>query len=132
MRPAPPERSWAYPFTCSSPASPGLFILRDPDPDVGFLLYCDQAEKILQEKDPGRIVIDEIAGFQFALFLIRRRSRTLQPAFILFRFFDIVKVFPANLCETRLPGGYAVVMDDVISGIYANLVLQIIILLSGI
>jgi len=48
-------------------------------------------------------------------------------AFILFRFFDITKLFPAKLCEQRLPGGYGVVMDDVAAGVYANITLQILI-----
>ncbi len=117
-----------------SPATQGVIVLVATILILmsGSFFIADQAEKILQEKDPGRIVIDEIAGFQFALFLISPTLPHIAAGFILFRFFDIVKVFPANLCETRLPGGYAVVMDDVISGIYANLVLQIIILLSGI
>jgi phosphatidylglycerophosphatase A len=52
--------------------------------------------------------------------------------FVLFRFFDIVKPFPARLCQDRLPGGYGVVLDDVVAGIYANIVLQVLIALFGI
>jgi phosphatidylglycerophosphatase A len=44
--------------------------------------------------------------------------------FFLFRFFDIVKPPPARSCE-RLPGGFGIVADDVVSGIYANIILQI-------
>lgn len=84
------------------------------------------------QKDPGRIVIDEIAGFQVALFLVAPTLLHVVAGYVLFRFFDIVKPYPAKLCETKLPGGYAVVMDDIIAGIYANIVLQIAILLWGI
>jgi phosphatidylglycerophosphatase A len=84
------------------------------------------------QKDPGRIVIDEIAGFQVALFLVAPTVWHVIAGYALFRFFDIVKLYPANLCETKLPGGYAVVMDDIIAGIYANIVLRIAILLWGI
>jgi phosphatidylglycerophosphatase A len=52
--------------------------------------------------------------------------------FIFFRFFDIAKIFPARLCQDRLPGGYGVVFDDVVAGIYANIVLLGVIKLFGI
>ncbi|MCX5856743.1 MAG: phosphatidylglycerophosphatase A, partial [Deltaproteobacteria bacterium] len=52
--------------------------------------------------------------------------------FIFFRFFDIVKVFPARLCHDRLPGGYGVVCDDVVAGVYANVVLLVLIKVFGI
>ena len=52
--------------------------------------------------------------------------------FLLFRFFDIVKVFPAGYCQRRLPGGWGVVGDDVAAGIYSNVVLLFVIRWAGI
>lgn len=81
-----------------------------------------EAEKIFQAKDSQKIVIDEIIGQQFALFLVSPTLLHILAGFVLFRFFDIVKLFPARACE-RLPGGLGVVADDVVAGIYANIVL---------
>ena len=86
-----------------------------------------EAERIFQKKDAAAIVIDEIAGFLWAMLLIAPTPGHVLLAFVLFRIFDIAKVFPANLCERRLPGGCGVVADDVVAGIYANIVLQILI-----
>ncbi len=74
--------------------------------------------------DPGIIVIDEIVGMLFALIAIPKTTKWMIIAFLLFRVFDIVKPFPARRSE-RLPGGWGIMMDDVIAGIYANLLIQI-------
>lgn len=85
---------------------------------------AEKAEKIFQKKDCSFIVIDEIVGFLITMFLVPCTWTSLALGFILFRFFDIVKPPPANLFNTRKKGGLDVVMDDVIAGIYANLLLQ--------
>jgi len=90
--------------------------------------YASQeAEKIFREKDSSRIVIDEWAGFLWAMLLVFPTLPHLLGGLVLFRFFDIVKIFPANVFQNQLPGGYGVVMDDVAAGIYANIVLHILI-----
>jgi phosphatidylglycerophosphatase A len=75
------------------------------------------ASELLRQKDPGIIVIDEIVGFLTANFTAPASLISLLTAFILFRFFDIAKVFPANQLE-RLPGGAGIVLDDIMAGIY--------------
>ncbi|MEA2014659.1 MAG: phosphatidylglycerophosphatase A [Thermodesulfobacteriota bacterium] len=93
-----------------------------------FAVYISQeAEKIYNEKDPGRIVIDEIVGFQFTMFLVAPTIRHICIGFLLFRVFDIIKPFPIRLCENRFPGGYGVVGDDIVAGIYANITLLLLI-----
>ena len=82
-----------------------------------------EAEKIFNEKDSSRIVIDEIVGFQFAMFLVTPTALHVFLGFLLFRFFDIAKPFPVRLCERKLPGGYGVVGDDIVAGVYANIFL---------
>ena len=91
-----------------------------------------EAEKIFGEKDSSRIVFDEIVGFLWAMFLITPTLLHIVLAFVLFRAFDIAKVFPANLCEQRLPAGLGVVSDDVVAGIYANIVIQVLMRVWGI
>jgi phosphatidylglycerophosphatase A len=74
--------------------------------------------------DAGRIVIDEIVGMWVALLFLPRTVWILVPGFFIFRIFDIVKPFPAYRSQ-RLKAGWGVMVDDVIAGIYANVVLQL-------
>lgn len=82
---------------------------------------------ILKQKDPQVIVIDEIVGFFVANFLAPPRWSVLFCAFLLFRFFDIAKVFPTNRLE-QLPGGAGIVLDDVMAGLYAFLCLRLLLI----
>jgi phosphatidylglycerophosphatase A len=98
-----------------------------------FAVYVAQgAEKLFGEKDASQIVIDEIAGFQVTMFLVSPTVVHIAAGFVLFRIFDIIKPFPIHLCERRLPGGYGVVGDDVVAGIYGNIALLVLITCAGI
>jgi len=83
------------------------------------------AEKILGQKDPGCIVIDEIAGMAVTLAAIPFTLYTAIAGFLLFRFFDIVKPPPIKSIDRRVRGGIGIVLDDVIAGVFANIVLRI-------
>lgn len=72
--------------------------------------------------DAGKIVIDEVVGLQVALVLATPTLPGVVATFLLFRFFDIVKVFPAGRSQ-RLPRGWGVVTDDFIAGIYTRIAL---------
>ena len=74
--------------------------------------------------DAGRIVIDEIVGMWVALLFLPRTMWIAVLGFFIFRFFDIVKPFPADRSQ-RLKAGWGVMVDDVIAGIYANVILQL-------
>ena len=75
-----------------------------------------------QGKDPQVIVTDEVAGYFATISLMTDPTLAhLIAAFFVFRLFDIVKVFPGNLLE-RLPGGWGVLLDDVMGGVYGALV----------
>ena len=78
--------------------------------------------------DAGRIVIDEVVGMQAVLVFAKPTLWGIILAFFLFRFFDIVKVFPAGRAQS-LPRGYGVVCDDVIAGIYSRISLVLLALL---
>ncbi len=84
-----------------------------------------RAEILYGKKDDPRIVIDEIAGMLLGLFAMPADLKFFVAGFLFFRFFDILKIFPANLAQSRLNGGFAVVMDDVVAGIYTNISLQL-------
>jgi Phosphatidylglycerophosphatase A and related proteins len=88
------------------------------------IFISGRAEIIYQKKDDQRIVIDEIAGFQVAMLPVAITGLHLLVAFVLFRIFDIWKPFPIrNLQE--LPGGWGVVIDDVVAGIYAGVLMML-------
>ena len=89
------------------------------------ILIAHDAEKILKKDDPGCIVIDEIAGLMVALFGLPFNVIYASAGFAIFRFFDILKPFPIRLIEKKLSGGTAIVMDDVVAGIFSNLVLRV-------
>ena len=84
-----------------------------------------RAEKALGRVDPGQVVIDEVVG-QIITFVATPRVTWigLIAGFILFRAFDIVKPFPARQAE-RFPGGWGIMMDDVVAGLYSLIVLVI-------
>lgn len=84
---------------------------------------ANEGEKIFNQHDCPKIVIDEIAGFLIASY--GWHNYHLIYAFILFRFFDIVKPFPVRQLQ-RLPGGLGVMVDDIAAGLLANLVLYMV------
>src|ERR1700744_1593205 len=80
-------------------------------------------------KDPARVVIDEVAGMCISLLFVPVTIKYVIAALILFRFFDIAKPLLIRKLE-KLPGGWGIMLDDVLAGIYANIVLQIVLLLK--
>jgi phosphatidylglycerophosphatase A len=79
---------------------------------------ADEAERALGGKDPGVIVVDEVAGMMLAVLAAPLTPAVLLAGFLLFRVFDVVKPFPANVAQ-RLRGGLGVMVDDLIAGLYA-------------
>jgi len=75
------------------------------------------------QRDPGFVVIDEVAGQMIALIGCPLNWKYLLAGFILFRSFDIVKPFPLRRLE-KLPAGTGIMMDDVGAGLYALVLLQ--------
>jgi len=86
-----------------------------------------RAALILEQRDPPVIVIDEIVGFMIANFMAPRNVMLLGVAFLLFRFFDIAKVYPLSSLE-KLPGGAGIVLDDVMAGLYVFGILRLVLL----
>ena len=81
-----------------------------------------EAERILGSKDPGAIVIDEVAGMLVACLGLSLTPAAAVILFILFRFFDIRKPFPVGWLDRQLSGGIGIVADDLAAGVLANLV----------
>ncbi|MCD6501366.1 phosphatidylglycerophosphatase A [bacterium] len=92
------------------------------------VLVSGKAEKYWG-KDPSRIVIDEVAGSMVSIMLVPKSIVLWLIAFLAFRAYDIFKLPPANTAEKRLPGGWGVMGDDIVAGIYAFLLVHIVNLL---
>jgi phosphatidylglycerophosphatase A len=75
------------------------------------------------QKDPRRVVIDEVAGQLVALAAAPAGWAWVAAGFVFFRLFDILKPFPIRRLE-NLPGGWGIMADDVLAGLYAALLLQ--------
>lgn len=89
------------------------------------------AEKAWQKKDPGQVTIDEWAGQALTFLLVPLGDGSPTQivvrasfGFLLFRIFDIIKPPPAQRLE-RLPAGWGVLLDDLMAGVYANIVMQV-------
>ena len=85
----------------------------------------EQAQLHWGKKDDQRIVIDEMMGFLVTMLWVPKTTFTIIAGFILFRLFDIIKPPPIRRLE-NVNGGYGVVLDDVVAGIYGNIILHII------
>jgi phosphatidylglycerophosphatase A len=83
-----------------------------------------QAERVLGVKDPGAIVIDEVAGMTLSVLAFPLTLPVLAAGFVLFRLFDVTKPFPARASQ-RAPGGLGVMVDDLIAGLYAAIALAL-------
>lgn len=88
-----------------------------------------EMEKILDNRDPGVVVIDEIVGMLITMIAVPATPLAMVLGFILFRIFDIAKPFPVNFFDQRFHGGLGIMLDDVVAGIYALIILQFVLFL---
>ncbi|MBU1121416.1 MAG: phosphatidylglycerophosphatase A [Candidatus Omnitrophota bacterium] len=91
---------------------------------VSFLL-SSRAEKIFNEKDSKKIVIDDFAGMLITMLFIPHTPQFIFCGFFLFRALDMIKIPPADKIE-KYHGALGVVGDDVVAGIYANIILHLV------
>ena len=94
---------------------------------------ASRTERVLGLKDPGKVVVDEVAGqmialVPFSLFALSRGWIII--SFTLFRLFDIFKPYPARRCES-LRGGWGIMADDLVAGVYAALLVSLFAVLRG-
>lgn len=95
-----------------------------------------RTEALEGRKDPGKVVVDEVAGQMIALLPLTLMSfqsltRAVIISFILFRSFDIVKPYPAGRLE-HLRGGFGIMCDDLVAGAYAAVIASVLIQVFGI
>ena len=102
---------------------------------IGGIWAASRTEKVAGRKDPGIIVVDEVAGQLLALLpltLLTRNPPLLAVivSFTLFRCFDIVKPYPLRRLE-GLRGGFGVMCDDLVAGVYAAIITSVIVAIPG-
>ncbi|MDD2927887.1 MAG: phosphatidylglycerophosphatase A [Candidatus Omnitrophica bacterium] len=124
------------PGTAGSVAAVFLFFLVKNNPSVYFItalillalgfLVSGRAEKLLRRHDPPCIVIDEVGGMLVSLLFLPYDIRLVVIAFVIFRILDTLKPYPISSFE-KLKGGLGVMSDDIIAGLYTNLILQVVV-----
>jgi phosphatidylglycerophosphatase A len=87
----------------------------------------DRLATLLGKKDPGRAVIDEVAGMWVSLLMLPFGLRTALIAFVAFRLTDTLKPWPARQME-GFRGGWGIMADDMMAGVYANLLVRVVLL----
>lgn len=112
------------PTIVNTPVQVGMFVLLM----VLGVLVANQLEPAWG-KDSSKIVIDEVAGMCCTLLFVPHTIQFALAGLVLFRFFDIVKPLYISSAE-KLPGGWGVMADDAIAGVYANVLLQIAVLMK--
>lgn len=80
----------------------------------------------LGQKDPSKIVCDEVSGVMAASFMVPQTLINIILVFLLFRFFDILKPYPVSFFDKKVPGGTGIVLDDVCAGVYANIAVHLV------
>ena len=123
------------PGTFGSLAGIGLFCLIKDSPGINILftflliilgfLFTGKAEKIMNKKDARCIVIDEVSGMLLALLFIPYDLKLVVIGFFLFRIFDSLKPYPVGRLE-KLHGSLGIMGDDIMAGIYTNIILQVV------
>ena len=89
---------------------------------VTFLIgvyLCGQTAKDVGVHDHGAIVWDEIVGFLITMAFVPLTWSNVILGFVLFRFFDIIKPWPIKLLDQHVHGGFGIMIDDVLAGIFA-------------
>ena len=90
-------------------------------------MVCQFTALALNQKDPGAVVWDEITGYCIAMLLIPTTWTMMILAFVIFRVLDIFKPWPISLAQKKVSGGFGIMLDDLIAGVFTNFLLQVLI-----
>lgn len=85
---------------------------------------ANRSEGVLGGKDPGPVVIDEVAGMLLTLAFLPLSLTGVLVGFLLFRLFDVIKPYPARRFEDA-PGGWGVMLDDAMAGVYGHVAMRV-------
>lgn len=93
------------------------------------VFLCDYTAKALNVHDHPGIVWDEIVGYFITMLMVPKSWLWILVGFVLFRLFDILKPWPISIADKKVHGGFGIMLDDVIAGIFALIIIQIILYL---
>ncbi|GGA99955.1 phosphatidylglycerophosphatase A family protein [Agarivorans gilvus] len=127
------------PGTAGTVAAIPLYLLLAQLPLSGYLLAlvvsfvfgvwcCQKASDDMGVHDHGAIVWDEFVGFWITMLLVPVSPLNILLGFLLFRLFDIVKPWPIKVLDKKVHGGFGIMIDDVLAGVFAAISMQIILL----
>lgn len=105
--------------------SPWWYLLATVVSVLAGISICDYASRRLQVHDFGGIVWDEVAGLLITLLWVPFSWQNLALGFVLFRLFDIFKPWPIKWLDAKVHGGFGIMLDDVVAGIFATLLLNL-------
>jgi phosphatidylglycerophosphatase A len=111
-------------FALKSLGTPGFWI-------VLLLLFllgiwlCDQVSRKLGVHDHGGIVWDEMVGYWLSMAFVPLQWQWLLAAFLLFRFFDIVKPWPIRQLDQKVSGGFGIMIDDIVAALFTIIILAV-------
>lgn len=108
-----------------APLTPALYLLTVAVLFVVGIPVCGAAARSLGVHDDRRIVFDEIVGLLVTMAMAPAGLAWLLAGFVLFRIFDVLKPWPIALVDRGVGGGFGIMLDDVLAGIYAAIVLQL-------
>lgn len=95
---------------------------------VGFIAgiwICQQAVNWLKKEDPSAVVWDEIVGFWVTMIAAPAGWQWIVVGFVFFRLFDIWKPWPISVADQKLHGGFGIMLDDILAGVFALICLQL-------
>lgn len=129
------------PGTFGTIAAIPIYMLMEPLPLTIYLLVttiffilgiyiCQKSADWLGKDDPSAVVWDEIVGYLVTMIVAPAGWQWVIIGFVLFRIFDIMKPWPVSLADKKLHGGFGIMLDDVVAGIYAAISLQVLILVT--
>jgi len=93
---------------------------------ISGVYICGKAASDVGVHDHGAIVWDEFAGFFITMFMIPVTWQSVLVGFILFRIFDIIKPWPISIADKKLTGGFGIMFDDVLAGLFALVIMHFI------
>ncbi|WP_427979762.1 phosphatidylglycerophosphatase A [Agarivorans sp.] len=127
------------PGTAGTVAAIPLYLLLAQLPVTGYVLAlvvsfvfgvwcCQRASDDMGVHDHGAIVWDEFVGYWITMLLVPVSALNILLGFLLFRLFDILKPWPIKVLDKKVHGGFGIMIDDVLAGVFAAISLQIILL----
>lgn len=91
---------------------------------IAGVYICGKAAAEVGVHDHPAIVWDEIAGFLITMFMVPFSVQSLVVGFLLFRFFDILKPWPISIADKKLKGGFGIMFDDILAGLFALIIMH--------